>query len=271
MWPWAVVAASLLPAAAFGLLQLREGAAVDRYLRSRGVAGLPVNRATALQVSHAVRADFEVDPTKWKALDYGRRPFLRRDTESLLRVREGECGQGTRVLVNLLERLGFDATRLTLYDTHLQSAHTLVSIRLAEGELLVDSINTPAEMNAFLDRAGLSTQDFLLLHYTDDIESRHRFARELAARDTGAVDSTRTAFFDRYRVYSYEALPLTKLLTRAGVDVRVFNLARPARWISSLAEKPRAILGVMCLALALAFDAALLLALRARDRAASRA
>ena len=58
------------------------------------------------------------------------RPFLRRGTEWLLRAREGWCGEGTRVMVNLLGRLGFDATRVTLYDAQLRAVHTLVSIRV---------------------------------------------------------------------------------------------------------------------------------------------
>lgn len=266
----AVLVVSFVPAALFGLAQLREDVALDHYLRQRGLAGLPVSAATALRVSQAVRADFEIDPARWKALDLARRPFLRHDTAWLLRAREGLCGEGTRVLVNLLGRLGFDATRVTLYDAHLQAVHTLVSVRLDGRERLVDSINTPEELNAFLARAAVSTEDFRLLHYTDDLLARLEFGRSLAARDTAPVDSARTAFFGYFRAYSYEALPVTKLLTRAGLDWRVFNLERPARGLSALAEKPRAIAALLWLALALAFDVALLLVLRAGSRARAR-
>lgn len=266
----AVVAASLLPAAFFGTLQLREDAAVDRWLRDRGLAGAAADPATAVRVSQAVRAEFEVDDAHWKALDVARRPFLRHDTEWLLRAREGWCGEGTRVLVNLLLRLGFDATRVTLYDGRLQAAHTLVSIRTGGRERLVDSINTPDSLNAFLNRTAVSTADFGLLHYTDDLVARHAFARAAAGPDTAAVDPERAAFFRHYPLYSYEAFPLTKLLTRAGIDWRVLHLSRPPRWVSSLAEKPRAIAAVLALGAALAFDALLLLALRARSRAAAR-
>lgn len=262
----AVLAASVAPAAWFGLAQLRENAVVDAYLRERGLAGLPVTSETALRVSRAVRADFETDASKWKSLDYSKRPFLRRGTAFLLKAREGLCGEGTRVIVTLLSRLGFDATRVTLYDTHLQAVHTLVSVRLDGRELLVDSINTPPEMNAFLERAAISTDDFHLLHYTDDILARLEFSRALAARDSVEADSARTAFFAYFRAYSYEALPLTKLATRAGLDWRVFNFERPARWVSALAEKPRAMAGLIWLGIGLAFDAVLLLAVRARAR-----
>lgn len=262
----ALLVASFLPAAWFALRQRAEDAAVDRYLRVHGLAGLPVTPATAVRVSQAVRADFQTDESKWRSLDYRHRPFLRRDTAFLLGAREGLCGEGTRVIVNLLQRLGFDATRVTLYGQHLQGLHTLVSIRLGDRELLVDSINSPDSVNRLLNRGDLSTRDFRVASYSGDILERDALTRALAERDTLGADSSRAGFFRVYRAYSYEALPVTKLLARAGLDWRVFNLTRPARGLSSLAEKPRALTAVACFALAVLFDAALLLAWRARAR-----
>ena len=263
-WLWALLALSFVPAVVFGFLQAHEDRVVDGYLREHGLVGLPVNDATALRVSHAVRAEFETDSSKWVAYKLAERPFLRRGTEWLLRAREGWCGEGTRVLVNLLGRMGFDATRVTLYNSRLQGMHTLVSIRVGGKERLVDSINTPPELNAFLDRAALSTANFRVLHYTDDIVARHARWNELSARDTVETDLYREQFFRDFCTYSYEAFPVTKLITRVGVDWRVLNLARPPRWVSMLAEKPRSIKAVVSLAIALVFDAALLLAARRR-------
>lgn len=269
-WAWAVVAASLVPAVVFGLMQAGEDRAVDRYLREHGLAGLPATEATALRVSRAVREDFETDSSKWKAYTLAGRPFLRRNTEWLLRAREGWCGEGTRVIVNLLGRLGIDATRVTLYDSRLRGLHTLVSIRIGGKERLVDSINTPDEFNAFIEREELSTANFRLLHYTDDIVARHAIGAGLDAPDSAGTNPAREAFFREFCMYSYEALPFSKLLSKAGIDWRVLNLERPARWISSLAEKPRAIKAVASLMVALVFDAALLLVVRGRSGAASR-
>lgn len=264
-WVWAVVAASLVPAVLFAVLQERENRVVDGYLREHGLAGLPADEATALRVSHAVRADFETDSTKWKSYTLAGRPFLRRDAAWLLRAREGYCGEGTRVMVNLLARLGIDATRVTLYDARLRGMHTLVSVRIDGKERLIDSINTPDALHEYIERAALSTANFRVLHYTDDIVQRHAIGAQLARRDTAATDSLRDAFFRDYCLYSYEAVPLSKLLTKAGIDWRVLNLGRPPGWISSLAEKPRAIKAVASLLAALVFDAALLLAFRGRE------
>jgi hypothetical protein len=266
----ALLVASLLPAAGFLLHLAGESAVVDGYLRERGLAGLPVTKETAVRVSQAVRADFEIDQTKWKRLDYTKNPFLRHDTGWLLGAREGLCGEGARVIVVLLGRLGFDATRVTLYDAHLQGVHTLVSVKLDGREIFVDSINSPGDFNDLLNTRDVSAADFAVVRYSGDILERHAAGAAIAARDTSGTDPVRARFLDHYRAYSYEAVPVSKLAHAAGLDWRVFNFARPARWVSALAESPRAILTLFWLALGLALDAAVLTALRARSRRAAR-
>ncbi len=266
----AVLFASLLPAAGFALRQRGEDAAVDRYLRAHDLAGLPVTQATAVRVARTVRADFVCDRAKWKSLDYAHRPFLRHETAWLLAAREGLCGEGTRVIVSLLQRLGFDATRVTLYDRRLQGVHTLVSIRLGGREILVDSINSADSVTQLLDRGDTSTRDFRVAGYSGDVLDRDAMTRALAERDTADADPLRARFFGAYRVYSYEALPMSKLLARAGLNWRVFNLSRPPAWMSVLAERPFAIMAVAALALAVVFDAVVLAWVVARRRARRR-
>lgn len=267
----ALVVVSLLPAGGYALRLRSERAVVDAYLRERGLAGLPATKETAVRVSQAVRADFEIDESKWRRLDYTKRPFLRRDAGWLLEAREGLCGEGTRVLVALLGRLGFDATRVTLYNRHLQGVHTLVSVKLAGREVFIDSINSPGDFNHLLNARDVSADDFRIVRYSGDILERTASGRAVAARDTGAADPERARFLDLYRAYSYEAIPVSKLAHAAGLDWRVFNFDRPARWVSALAESPRAIMALLWLAIGLAFDAVVLLALRARARRAARA
>lgn len=266
-----LVVASLVPAGWYAARLAGERALLDAYLRDRGLAGLPVSKETAVRVSQAVRADFETDQTKWKRLDYARRPFLRRSPGWLLEAREGLCGEGTRVMVALLGRLGFDATRVTLYNQHLQGAHTLVSVKLGGREVFIDSINSPEDVNALLNAQDISSADFRIAHYSDDILQRRVQRPGAGSDDPAAADSVRTRFFDVYRVYSYEAFPASKLVHAVGLDWRVFNFNRPPGWVSWLAERPRAIMALLWLALALAFDAAVLLFLRARSRRAARA
>ncbi len=229
-----------LPASYFLLHQWQENRIVDAYLEEIGLSEAPVNRATAVAVSRAVRRDFNVDETRFDAIQYGSRPFLREDTEFLLTHREGLCGEGTRVIANLLQRLDFDATRVTLYNRELESAHTLVSVSLDGREILVDSINAMPEVTQTLETHDLSTADFNVLSYNDNLAERRRMAGNLHGYDEATID-----FFTKYWLYSYEALPYAKLLTTVGLDVRAFNFDRPSLWVSSLAEKPHLVHAIL--------------------------
>ncbi len=167
----------LLPSAYYGFQQTRENEILDNYISENKLVNLPVNKQTAVLVSEQIRKDFNVNENEFVALNLNKRPFLREDTAFLLTYREGVCGfEGTRVIVNLLNRLGFDATRITLYNQQL---------------------------------------------------------------------------FNRYKVYSYEAIPYTKILTKIGFDVRVFNFKRPPRVVSRLAEKPNMIMALISFVLAI--------------------
>jgi hypothetical protein len=119
----------------------------------------------------------------------------------------------------------------------LDSAHTVVSVRLGGREFLLDTVNSPEAVNHFLNDRDVSTADFMLLHYSDDIDIRRAFAAQTRVR-------TDPPFFSRFWIFSYEALPYSKLLTRARWDVRVFNFDRPPRMLSALSEKPNLLCAV---------------------------
>lgn len=236
------LAATLAAPAAFLGAQLDEDRAVDAFITEAGLEATPVTRATAWRVSDAVRAAFNVDEPTFSRLDMADRPFLRNDTAFLLDAREGLCGEGTRVLVNVLGRLGFDATRISLYDRTLSAAHTLVSVEIGGAEFLVDSINSPPSVNGFLRSRDVSAASFPIAAYTADITARRE---TLAAIDAGALaDGGEAAFFERYLFPSYEGLPWTKLANAAGARVQILNFDRPPRVLSLLAEKPHALMAL---------------------------
>jgi hypothetical protein len=237
---------ALLPAGYYFHKQADEDRIVRDYLARNGLAGLPLSKESAVRISQQVRKDFEVDERRFKALNMANRPFLREDTAFLLRHKEGLCGEGARVLVNLLLQQGYDATRITLYDKTLNSAHTLVSVKLGKGEFLLDSINSTEATNRFLNSRDISAEDFHLLHYSDDLSARTAFAKRPAKRWD-------YPFFDYYWLFSYEALPYTKLLTKARWDVRLFNFDRPTRIVSTFAEKPNLLCAIGALFAAVLF------------------
>ena len=230
-------AIALLPSMYYAYRQVEENRIVDRYLSSNNLVGYPVSKETAVRVSNQVRTDFNIKETSFVALNLAERPFLREDVGFLLTHKEGVCGEGARVVANLLNRLGFDATRITLFNRNLQASHTLVSVLIDEHEFLVDSINSSEAANKLLINSDISSNDFNLLHYSNDISTRRKFVN--VNRSNQAKEYVE--FFDHYWLYSYEATPYSKLLTKIGIDVRVFNFDRPSRWLSIMAEKPNSV------------------------------
>jgi len=222
-------------------LQIQENQLIDKYLSKNDLADLPLTKETAVRVSDQVRRDFNIQTNTFKSLDVFNKPFLREDTHFLLSHKEGECGEGTRVIVNLLSRLGFDATRLTLYNKKLKPAHTLISVAIEDKEFLLDSINSSVKTNTLLKDYDVSLNDFAFIHRIDNI----------AKRRSNLVNNKRpealAGFFDYYLLYSYEATPYSKVLAKIGLDMQVFNFKRPSRWMSVLAEKPRAIMFIVSL------------------------
>jgi len=228
----------------FCVQQYREDILVREYLKANGIAdGLPITWHSAKLVATIVRDDFNVDESSFISLDMTSRPFLRNDTRELLTIKEGLCGEGTRVIVVLLNSLGFDASRITLYNKHMQSAHTLISVLIDDKEHIVDSINSSLEVNRYLNEIIVGTQLFKLMEYSPDISTRRAFADSLS-RDQNTLrqqSAIEKRFFEHYWLYSYEALPYSKFLSELGLNIRVFNMSRPPVFISSLAEKPNLI------------------------------
>jgi hypothetical protein len=251
-----VVAASFVPAGHFLVRQHQEDEAVRAYVAARGLRGAPSTRDTALAVSNALRADFEVREERWTRLSLSDRPFLREDTAWLLEAKEGLCGEGTRVLVGILQEMGFDATRVSLYDRFLRSEHTLASVIVDGREVFVDSINSTDRVNAFLGAHDISTRDFPVTRYAEDIVDRMEAGAEIA-RQQRPQDPDHQAFFEKFRLFSYEAVPASKLASAAGLDWRVFNLRRPSPFVSRLAERPRAILALASAGAALLLHASI--------------
>jgi hypothetical protein len=112
--------------------------------------------------------------------------------------------------------------------------HTLVS-GYRQARVFVDSINSEQEVNELLKNYDMSSNEFNLTRYSDNIVKRREFVK---AGNSGIKPEGFRTFFNHYWLYSYEAIPYAKLLTKIGLDVRVFNFKRPNHWISSLAEKP---------------------------------
>ena len=243
-WMALLVALAWGPAMGYLYQQYQENRFVDRYIARHQLAAGEPGKAQAVAISQHLRAEFTVEEQRFEVLDMAARPFLREDTEFLLTHKEGLCGEGTRVLVNLLQRLGYDATRVTLYDRYLQSSHTLVSVQQDGREYWVDTINTRPWSNHFLNTRAISRQKFSLINYGDPGRRQKADLQRFKAAEAG-YDAEQQRFYGRFWLYSYEALPLTKLLSKAGFEIRLFNHRRPPAFVSLLAEQPKLIMALV--------------------------
>ena len=197
---------TFLPSMYYAYMQMRENKIVDQYLSSNNLIGLPVSKETAVRVSNQVRNDFNVNNSSFVALNVSERPFLREDVAFLLTHKEGLCGEGARVVVNLLNKLDFDATRVILFNKYLQSAHTLVSVLIDEHEFFVDGLTTSHEVNKFLINSNISSNDFILLHYSGNIDKRSEFdrRREFVLSNQTNKSEEYVKFFNHYWLYSIQ-------------------------------------------------------------------
>ena len=228
---------SLLPSGYYFYLNHKESLFIDNYIEFHHLENLPITRESAIEISDHFRDIFNIEESTFRHLDMSKRPFLRNTTTELLNYKEGLCGEGTRVLVNILLKLGYDATRISLYNKYLHSSHTLVSIVLDGDEHLIDSINSSPEVNNFLRRNTVSSSDFQVARYIGNLKERKTKLSSLR-------NSTTNIPLEKYLVYSYEALPYNKLLSKLGFEVRAFNLQRPHKIISSISEKPHLTLAI---------------------------
>lgn len=231
----------LVPAGYFSWLQCTELKAVDQYIAAHDLQPGALDFESAKRVSRAIRNDFLTDTEQFSALDLSDRPFLRESTLFLLKHREGLCGEGTRVLISVLHRLGFDAARISLYDRNLRSAHTLAAVKLGGENVLVDSINSHSETTRLLESQRVTPKLFGQLQYADSTYNPEYDKAKPAATAAPGV----ALFKQRFWMYSYETLPLTKLLAKLGLESRVFIRDRPPRSLAILAERPLTVYAIV--------------------------
>lgn len=213
--------------------QVAENQLVEDYINSNGLKG-PLTMDTAIAVANQVRKDFNADESTFTSYDLSDRPFLREDVAFLLTNREGLCGEGTRVIAVILQTLGFDATRITLFNKQLMPSHTLVSVKLNGEEFLVDSINSKPELTQYLNNNKVSSKYFNVRSYHERFKKKEN-----------AYQNPEGIPLSSYWLYSYESLPISKFAALLGLDLRVFNLERPPLVVSKLAERPNMIMAVV--------------------------
>lgn len=137
---WAI--SSLLFSAGDFAQFLSEERRLRKVLSEIGVEGMD-RREAARAIQSAVRSRVTAVPKKGKFYDVADRPALRHTAVETWTHAEGQCGEGARLIVNLLLANGIEASRINLSNEKTQFYHTAVAYQ-AEGKWwLLDSINSP--------------------------------------------------------------------------------------------------------------------------------
>lgn len=219
-------------------LHNEENNAIDLFIAEMGLtAPNALDKAFAVRVSDALRSCFNTNEKTWKFARQHAEPFLRYSVLELLEHREGKCGKGSRVLLRVLDRLGYDAARITLYgkDLRVSTSHTLVSVMLNDDEHFIDSINSTEEFNRLVREQRVHAGMLNLSGFGK---------RHVAA--SAPRDSVAAQLRQEFGMYNY-GIPVSQILYKLGIEYEVFNFSRPSAFVSFLAESVYLIKFFICL------------------------
>ena len=92
-----------------------------------------------------------------KFYNVNKRPFLRHTARETLIYEEGQCGEGTRVIINLLMAEGIKARRVYLCGS---GAHVALEYFNGERWIFLDSINSPEWFYKATTKEKMPVQEF---------------------------------------------------------------------------------------------------------------
>jgi membrane protein implicated in regulation of membrane protease activity len=205
---------------------LREEQQVALFLSQNQLPGKPGSIERAIATSDLLRSVFNVDSKSWKFMNKASEPALDFSCADLLQWHEGNCGKGARVLVKLLHSQGYNACRVNFQGRGFsnRTSHTLVSVIINGQEYFIDSVNSIDEINQYLRNNQVNASSFGLTDYRD------RSKKIVNQLDTTSVINR------LFIAYSYESIPYTKLVSVAGLNMRILNFDRPSGFVGYLAE-----------------------------------
>lgn len=209
-----------------------ETSVVNKFIENHALKFPGQSKKNAFLISENLRAEFEVDTTKWKInpTDFAKLPFFRTSVKKLLSSREALCGGGARVLCRILLESGYNATRVVLFTRNFGAmGHVIVSIMVNGKEYFIDTLNSPDDLNELLKKYDINSDVIKIIPYKQRYNKKFIDVRY-------SKDSLISNFQRNYIAYSYEAVPFSKLLNSIGFDVYVLNLKRPPFIFSYFAE-----------------------------------
>ena len=209
-------------------MHYKEENKLDKYIVKMNISRNDFSSESQFfsKISDYIDNDFNTEVESWKHSDLIGRSFLRNSVTELLEFKEGVCGEGTRLMIRILQTLGYDATRLAFYDKRFGAAHALVSVELNGVETIVDTINFNKELHEILRNNNITTKSIDIVYYDERFQEVKR----------DKVSPFSKFFKEHYSTYSYESVPYVKLVSKLGLNKHIFNFTRPNKYVSYLAE-----------------------------------
>ena len=142
---------SLISVIYFSFLYVQDKHYVKGYIKYLNENSIINGEMSSYEKSIGIR-DFilrsiNTDLRTCKFFDYSRRPLWGYRVSDILKSREGQCGEGTRLLINILSALDIPSRRVYLYNYTMN--HALVEIFDGKYWILLDSINSPPNFREY--------------------------------------------------------------------------------------------------------------------------
>lgn len=96
--------------------------------------------STAHQVQQFVAHDLDCR-APFEMFNIMKRPFKGYDLYSILKFREGQCGEGVKLIFRILKKFDIESRRIYLFGE--KSMHALLEIQIENEWYLLDTINSP--------------------------------------------------------------------------------------------------------------------------------
>lgn len=214
---WTSLLVCIILGAGWGFFDLRtyvhESRQINVIVKSLNIEGLePAEKARSIQ--NAVRT--RVLPTSiGKSYDVRNRPKLRHTAIETWNSCEGQCGEGARLLVNLLQAANIPATRVNLSSSTSGFAHTAAAYQDQREWILLDSINSSDQFFAWATETPRPMSSLV----------------KVTMHPGGALlVKTHNPYFDRY---SYAPWP--RLF---GTKVEINQFTPFPQWLTHILENP---------------------------------
>jgi hypothetical protein len=153
-------------------LYMQDRAYLKEYLqklKSENVfSGENNNFMKAVNIRNAVKKGININRKTHRYFDLSKKPLWGYRISDIIKYMEGQCGEGTRLLINIFHNLNIPARRVYLFG--YKNMHAVVEIYVRDKWILIDTINSPQGFIKYTTEHKASVQDHFKL------DSRNRTA-----------------------------------------------------------------------------------------------